>query len=667
MYFDPSSPGFFTKAWSEDQHPRDDHGRFSEVSQTSAADHAGVHDLIRQTMGDSVIPQLKTDLAHGGKSFVIRHEGKVIAHGMSKPSFAADDVHEVGWLATHPDFQGHGLASKMLSGLEDHARSTGANAMVLATATPEFYRKRGYRTIHAATGLMAKPLTAEKIEELGFLAKVWSEGQQRSGSVSSSLTLATKLSGVRLPSSPLDELHWPSAIIVAKSGFGGNLGTLAKINLNHGHDGRFTFAAETGGGSGGSSTRYERYHVPDETSKWLGFDENLSLAVDPAALLHRHPECFSSEDEVRADINFVLNSPSDWWPHAHGRAMIVRYSQDGGPALRIKVEGTRGNMRVASIYAMDKSDIERNLARKEAWIEERRRAGSVPVSPTVAEFLRERVGPPMPPHSGVRRSSTTIVAKTGLDVNLGKLWDESKHPRAPAGDAKGGEFVPEDNAPDVAEDAEHFAVPSNIGTEYSPESSVEALHLDRIAPKLLLGLGLTAAAGLGAYVAYQNIPAFASLMDGVAATGDLAVSGTYHALQSPAEYVAWNRMTNDLAATAEMANAVGENARAAGGVVGSVIGGVIGGAVGKTPVAIGSGAAIGSSILSPAAEWVGRGVGAIIGTTAGSVKNIETLYSPSHFLAYAMTREGARRAGAAVGKAMGIFNLPLGFAEDMVP
>ena len=355
MYFDPSSPGFFTKAWSEDQHPRDDHGRFSEVIQTSAADHAGVHDLIRQTMGDSVVPQLKTDLAHGGKSFVIRHEGKVIAHGMSKPSFAADDVHEVGWLATHPDFQGHGLASKMLSGLEDHARSTGANAMVLATATPEFYRKRGYRTIHGATGLMAKPLSAEKFEELGFLAK---------------------------------------------------------------------------------------------------------------------------------------------------------------------------------------------------------------------------------------------------------LWDETKHPRAPAGDAKGGEFVPEDNAPDVAEDAEHFAVPPNIGTEYSHESSVEALHLDRIAPKLLLGLGLTAAAGLGAYIAYQNIPAVAALANGIGEAIDLGAHGALQAVTHIPEYTMLNRIEN---------------------------------------ITINAGEGATAGLLVPGAEILSVPLGAVMGAIKGSVDNVEQLFDPFRLLAYGIARESASR------------------------
>ncbi len=189
---------------------------------------------------------------------------------------------------------------------------------------------------------------------------------------------------------------------------------LSKMNPNHGWHGRFVSAPETGGG--GSSTRYERYHVPDTTAKWLGFEGKLSLAVDLAALLHRHPECFASEVAVRNSISRVLEKPDDWWPHAAGRVMVFRYGNDGSPALRIEVEGRRGNMRVSSIYIMSKASIAAKLDAKKRWIEDRRRTGASPASPTVAEFLRERVGLPVAPHDAMRRSSLTSIAPNAPKV-----------------------------------------------------------------------------------------------------------------------------------------------------------------------------------------------------------------------------------------------------------
>lgn len=159
-------------AFDESQHPRDDSGRFT-VSAAAPEDHAAVKALVTRSMTNypGMADQFERDVRHGGAGYVVRHRGTPIAYGMTDRSFAADDVWEAGWVVTDPEYRGKGLASHVLAALEDHAAEKGANAMMLATATPDFYRKRGYRTIHADTGLLAKPLTVEKTAALGNLAK----------------------------------------------------------------------------------------------------------------------------------------------------------------------------------------------------------------------------------------------------------------------------------------------------------------------------------------------------------------------------------------------------------------------------------------------------------------------------------------------------------------
>lgn len=164
--------GELAKAFEEAEHPRDDHGCFS-ISQATLADMHAVTHLVHAHLASE--PDEKAQFAHDvktGAGVIARDQhGQVIGYGMTSHGLAAHDVYEAGWLVTHPDHRGKGVAGAVLCGLEDHARANGGEAMVLATETPEVYRSKGYRTIHAGTGLMAKPLNAQKTVGLGELAK----------------------------------------------------------------------------------------------------------------------------------------------------------------------------------------------------------------------------------------------------------------------------------------------------------------------------------------------------------------------------------------------------------------------------------------------------------------------------------------------------------------
>lgn len=537
----PDGLGSLAKVFEESQHPRDDHGRFT-VSESTAADHVDIHALIHLTMGAEVVPQLKTDLAQGSRSLVIRHAGKVIAHGMSKPSFAADDVHEVGWLATHPAYQGRGLAGKMLTGLEDSARAGGTNAMVLATATPEFYRKRGYRTIHAGTGLMAKPLTAQKTEELGLLGKAWDEAKHPRddhGEFSPGNALAVSHDHVLAARAHADKIAAPGTVIHTLA-FDRKLSELSPefvankrmFNPTASVEGwtRPILQGALGALAGIAANEAYNYAIgkPGMISRALGkeFDEN------------KHPRGFHGR--------WSRGGP---WGHGghsgHGR-WAREFASAAAQPLKDKVHNS--GMGAAT-------DWHTYLG-----------AG---LGVLASELLANAIVQDSYSYAGGQPSI--------LGMLLGKAWDENKHPRIPAGEGHGGEF-----APAVEGDTEHFAVPHNNEDKTPLAEKVGDALESRTAERIMLGLGLAATAALGGYLAYQNSADVRSLVDQAQSTLGFGVK-TVSTAGQVAPYVA----AADVIVPTATATAVG-------GFTGAKVGGAIGGMFGLPGRVVGT--ALGSII-----------------------------------------------------------------------
>jgi GNAT superfamily N-acetyltransferase len=95
-----------------------------------------------------------------GESFVIEHEGKLIAcitlyksKGKNRCSwYNTDGVSYFGQFAVEPVFQQRGIGSRMMDFIEEHAREQKMNEISLDTSEQahrliDYYTKRGYRFI----------------------------------------------------------------------------------------------------------------------------------------------------------------------------------------------------------------------------------------------------------------------------------------------------------------------------------------------------------------------------------------------------------------------------------------------------------------------------------------------------------------------------------------
>jgi len=146
--------------------------------------------------------------------------------------------------------------------------------------------------------------------------------------------------------------------------------------------------------------RYSRQavQVPRRTWRWMGFDQPQRITADFDELARRHPEHYGSEQDAQADVEFVLERPENWYPHAAGRITLVRQGELGQiPAVRVDFRRMRdGSFRVASVYRVTDRQIAKKMREKKGSLDEalggNPAAGALPGStdpgvPTVRDYL----------------------------------------------------------------------------------------------------------------------------------------------------------------------------------------------------------------------------------------------------------------------------------------
>ncbi|MDX8401543.1 MAG: hypothetical protein R8K47_02820, partial [Mariprofundaceae bacterium] len=159
---------------------------------------------------------------------------------------------------------------------------------------------------------------------------------------------------------------------------------------------------------------------PAHVARWMGFD-NLKVRANFDALARRHPEHYGSADDVRKDVEFVLQKPENWYPHADGRITLVRdsgYNQIPGVRVDFRFDHD-GTVRIASVYRMNRRSIAKKMREKKKAIEAlsqtgyARDSGEVPGWLSVADYLRatrkiegNRSWPPGSPSGEPLKAST---------------------------------------------------------------------------------------------------------------------------------------------------------------------------------------------------------------------------------------------------------------------
>lgn len=149
--------------------------------------------------------------------------------------------------------------------------------------------------------------------------------------------------------------------------------------------------AQQGGGlkmSRQSVGRFESFRVPSSTVQWLGFDGAQNWRADLAALAQRHPEYYESVDEVRQDIDYVMQRPDGWYIHGGQKVMVFREG-DGNqvPQVRIEIERSGDGLVVRSVYVGNRRQIAKKMQDKRQTLERIGLGGQSLDSLTVAEYL----------------------------------------------------------------------------------------------------------------------------------------------------------------------------------------------------------------------------------------------------------------------------------------
>lgn len=98
-----------------------------------------------------------------GDCFVAEINGRIIAtitfympgKSYGSPWLDRPDVGHIGQLAVEPEYQGHGIASRLMHFIEDHARRRGVAELALdtsekATHLISWYERQGYKFIEHA-------------------------------------------------------------------------------------------------------------------------------------------------------------------------------------------------------------------------------------------------------------------------------------------------------------------------------------------------------------------------------------------------------------------------------------------------------------------------------------------------------------------------------------
>jgi len=135
--------------------------------------------------------------------------------------------------------------------------------------------------------------------------------------------------------------------------------------------------------------RFESIEVPDDTTRWMGFDGRKSVRADLEALAQRHPEYYESAQQVRSDIEFVLGKPEGWYIHKENKIVLFRERQGQGaiPQARVEVGADAQSMSVRSVYVGGKRQIAKKMADKREVLSSLDLGGQSPESLTISEYL----------------------------------------------------------------------------------------------------------------------------------------------------------------------------------------------------------------------------------------------------------------------------------------
>lgn len=129
------------------------------IRKATAADQTALMDVARATgifdaseldfFSDMITKCFRGDLP--GHDWLILDDGGVIGVAYYAPEMMADNVWNLWFLGLHPDHQGQGYGSKLLSAVEDTLRGQAARILLIETSgiddfalTRKFYVKNGY-------------------------------------------------------------------------------------------------------------------------------------------------------------------------------------------------------------------------------------------------------------------------------------------------------------------------------------------------------------------------------------------------------------------------------------------------------------------------------------------------------------------------------------------
>lgn len=166
--------------------------------------------------------------------------------------------------------------------------------------------------------------------------------------------------------------------------------------------------------------KFDHIQVPDETSRWMGFEVRKTVKADLQALAQRHPEYYENAQQVRSDIDFVLGKSDGWYNHKDNKVVLFRARVGNGatPQAKVEVEADAQSMAIRSIYIDGKRQIAKRMADKKAVLSGLDLGGQYPESLTIAEYLQalgnRSSRPTSPSDEALKAGSSVMSAHRGV-------------------------------------------------------------------------------------------------------------------------------------------------------------------------------------------------------------------------------------------------------------
>jgi hypothetical protein len=180
--------------------------------------------------------------------------------------------------------------------------------------------------------------------------------------------------------------------------------------------------------------------ISERTSRWLGLYSKESLFANLEHLRSRHPEYYETSDQVRADIEYVLEKPNDWFIPDGTKIAIFRQQEGSIPSVRIDFDVSGGRLRIRSVYRQTKRSVVKKIGEKNAKLKEMglvgtsgvtSSSGMIPERLTVAEYIHRLSDPSARSADGPPISSSVATESSGLTERL-DLHPPPDNSRAPS-------------------------------------------------------------------------------------------------------------------------------------------------------------------------------------------------------------------------------------------